>query len=181
MNLDDKKQEFKKAVEHLKTDVGSVRTGTATPALVENIVVDIYGSKMTVSQVASISSPEPKQLLVEPWDKTQLKEIEKAIQTASLGFSVNNEGNHLRLIIPPMTEESRKQIIKMLNDKLEQGRVAMRGVRDNIKEEILEAEKQKEISEDEKFRLLEDLDKMTREHTEMVNEIGKHKEEEIMI
>jgi len=107
MNIQEKKLEFEKVLDHAQQDFGSVRTSRATPALIENVIVDVYGSKTPLMQIGSITSPEPKQLLVEVWDKSVLKEAEKAIQNASLGLSVNNEGSHLRVIIPAMTEETR--------------------------------------------------------------------------
>lgn len=181
MDLTNKKTEFEKIIEHLNTDIASVRTNRATPSLVENIQVEVYGSKIPVNQLANISSPEPKQLLIEAWDKNVLKDIAKAIETASLSLSVSNEGNHLRLFMPPLTEETRKEIIKVLHEKLESGRITIRNLRDKIKEEINVAEKNKEISEDEKFKLLEDLNKMTREYTDQVGELGQKKEQEILL
>ncbi len=181
MNLNDKKSEFQKIIEHTKQELGSIRTNRATPSLVENIKVDVYGTKMPLIQVASITSPEAKQLIIEPWDKNILKDIEKSIKTVSLGLSVANEGNFLRVTMPPMTEETRKEVIKMLHEKLEKGRISIRGLRDNIKEEIVQAERNKEIGEDEKYKLIEELDKLTREYIEEINEIGEKKEEEVIL
>ena len=121
-----KKQDFQKVIDHTSEDLASIRTNRATPALVENIKVEVYGSPMPLVQVASITVPEPKQLLIEPWDKNIMKDAEKAIETASLGLSVKNEGNCLRLSIPPITEESRKQIVKVLHEKIENGKIAFR-------------------------------------------------------
>ncbi len=181
MNLDDKKEKFEKVFEFIQKELSSVRTSRATPSLIENIKVNVYGVETPMVQVASITSPEPKQLLVEPWDKNILKDAEKAIQTASLGLSVANEGTHLRVTMPPMTEETRNEVIKMLNERIEKGRQNLRGVRDEIKEEIIKLEKDKEISEDDRFGLLEELDKITREYTDQMTELGKKKEEEIRI
>ncbi len=181
MIIQDKKPEFQKVLEHAEQDIGALRTNRATPATVENIVAEVYGSKMPLVQLASITLPEPKQLLIEPWDKNILKDVERAIETASLGFSVVNEGNFLRLTMAPMTEETRNEIIKMLSKKVEAGRVALRSLRDRIKEEIINQEKNKEISEDEKFRRLEELDKLTREFTEKLENAGKKKEAEIRL
>ena len=181
MNLDDKKEKFEKVVEFLQKEISSVRTSRATPSLIENIKVSVYGVDTPMIQIASITSPEPKQLLVEPWDKNILKDVEKAIQTASLGLSVANEGTFVRVTMPPMTEETRNEVIKMLNEKIEKGRQNLRGVRDEVKEEVIKAEKDKEITEDDKFGLLEELDKITREYTDEVSDLGKKKEEEIRI
>lgn len=181
MNLQDKKSDFQKTIDHVNQDLSSIRTNRATPSLIENIQVDVYGNKMPLIQLASISVPETKQLLVEAWDKNVLKDIEKAIQTVSLGLSVTNEGNYLRLTMPAMTEEIRQKIIKVLHEKLEKARVAIRGLRDKFKEEIVAEERNKEIGEDEKYKYIEELDKMTREYIDEINEIGKKKEDEIKI
>jgi ribosome recycling factor len=180
MNIQEKKELFEKIMEHTKNEISSLRTNNITPALVENIKADVYGAKMPIIQLGSISIPEPRQLLIEPWDKNVLKDIEQAIETASLGLSVKNEGNFLRLTMPAMTEETRKQVVKLLNEKTEKSRISLRALRDEIRDEIISAEKNKEITEDDKFRLQEDLDKMTREYTDRIAEIGKKKEEEIM-
>lgn len=181
MNITDKKNDFEKLIEHAKNDLNSVRTNRATPAMLENIKVDTYGAKMSLNQIGSISSPEPMQLLVETWDKNLLKSVEQAIETASLGFSVKNEGSYLRLTMAQMTEETRKKIIKSLHEKMETARISLRNLRDKIKEEIIGAEKNKEISEDEKYKFIDDLDEMTREYTEIINVLGKKKEEEIKL
>ena len=110
-----------------------------------------------------------------------MKDIEKAIQTASLGLSVVNEGNFLRVTVPPMTEETRNELIKLLNNKLEDGRQAVRGVRDDVKDKVIKAEKNKEITEDERYKLIEKLDEMTREHNDKIKEIGENKEKEIRL
>ena len=179
MDLQQYKPQFEKTLDFLRQEISSIRTNRATPALLENIQVEVYDSKMPLIQLASIQVPEPRMLTVEPWDRQVIKDVEKAIQTASLGLSVTNEGTFLRITMPPMTEETRKELLKVLNHKLEQARQAVRGVRDKIKEEIVQAEKNKEISEDEKYKLIEDLDKMTREYTAQIQEIGDKKEQEI--
>ncbi len=179
MDLQQYEPQFEKTLDFLRQEISSIRTNRATPALLENIQVEVYGSKMPLIQLASIQAPEPRMLTVEPWDRQVIKDVEKAIQTASLGLSVTNEGAFLRITMPPMTEESRKELLKVLNHKLEQARQAVRGVRDKIKEEIIQAEKNKEISEDEKYKLIEDLDEMTREYTARIQEIGDKKEAEI--
>ncbi|MDD5290055.1 MAG: ribosome recycling factor [Patescibacteria group bacterium] len=180
MNIQDKKEFFEKILEHTKIEIGGLRTSNVTPSLVENIKVDVYGSKMPLIQLGSISVPEPRQLLVETWDKNILKDVEKALETASLGLSIKNEGNFLRLTMPPMTEDTRKQVIKLLNEKIEKSRISLRALRDEIRNEIQTAEKNKDIDEDSKFRLQEDLDKTTREYTAKVEEMGEKKEKEIL-
>ena len=181
MNLEEKKPQFQKVIERAQSELASVRTSRATPALVENIKVDVYGAKTPLIQVASITCPEPKQLIIEPWDKNILKDVEKAIQADSLGLSIQNQGNFLRVIMPAMTQETRKEIIKLLNEKIEKARVALRGARDSIKEEIIAEERNKEIGEDEKYKLIEELDTITRDFVEQINEMGSHKEKEILL
>ncbi|NMC51232.1 ribosome recycling factor [Candidatus Kuenenbacteria bacterium] len=181
MRVDQYKGEFDKVIEHVKTDIGALRTNRATPSMLENLMVEVYGSKMPLNQLGSIQAPEPRMLTVEPWDKGVIKNIEKTIQTASLGLSVNNEGTFLRIALSPMTEETRKELIKVLNDKMESGRRSLRGVRDDVKEKIIAAEKNKEITEDERYKAVEDLDKLVREYNDKVEELGKKKEEEIKL
>ncbi|NMB48011.1 ribosome recycling factor [Candidatus Kuenenbacteria bacterium] len=181
MKLEQYHPEFDKVIEHIKVDIGTLRTNRATPSMLENLMVEVYGSKMPLNQLGSIQAPEPRMLTVEPWDKSVLKNIEKAIQTASLGLNVSSEGTFLRIALSPMTEETRKELIKVLNDKLESGRRSLRGVRDDVKEAILAAEKNKEITEDERYKLVEGLDKLVREYNDKVEELGKKKEEEIKL
>jgi ribosome recycling factor len=180
MKIEDFKNDFEKVIEYTKNDLSTIRTSGVSPNLIENIKVDVYGSPTPLMQVGNITSPEARQLLIEPWDKSTLKNIEKAIQTSSLGLSVVNEGTKIRAIMPAMTEETRKEVVKILNERIEKNRTALRGVRDDVKESVQAAEKSKEISEDERFSLLEELDKVTREYTEQVNKMGQAKEVEVM-
>jgi len=175
------KQDFDKAIEHLKSDLESIRTNRVTPALIENIQADVYGSKMPINQLASINVQDSKTMVVEAWDKPNIQAIEKAIQTASLSLSVANEGTFLRVTVPVMTEETRKEILKALNQKLEHYKSVIRGIRDKIKNEIHELEKNKEIGEDEKFTLVEELDNVSRQYNDQIKEMGNKKEEEIKI
>ncbi len=179
MNLQDKDLQFKKIIEHAHQEFGSIRTNRATPSLLENIKIDAYGTQTPLIQLASITLPEPTQLLVEVWDKNLLKEVEKNIHQANLGLSVSNEGDHLRVVVPAMTDETRQQIIKSLHKKLEEIKISIRNLRDKIKEEILKAEKEKEISEDEKYKLIEELDKKTKDYTQQVEDLAIKKEKEI--
>jgi len=178
MDINTKKNDFQKIIDYAREDLNSVRTNRLTPSIIENLKIEVYGAKMPLNQIANISVPEAKQLLVEPWDKNIIKNIEKDIETASLGFSVKNEGNLLRLTMPPLTEETRQKMIRVIKEKTEAGRVSLRGLRDKIKEEINTAEKNKEISEDEKYQLIEKLDQLTRDFTEEINKFGQQKEGE---
>jgi ribosome recycling factor len=181
MELSQYEPQFDKAIHHLKQDIASIRSNRATPALLENIQANVYGSKMPLIQLASIQAPEPKSLTIEPWDRNIIKDVEKAIQTASLGLNIVNEGTFLRVTIPAMTEETRQELIKVLSEKLEQARQAVRGIRDGIKEEIIKTEKAKQITEDEKYKLVEDLDEMTRKYNEEIKQVGEKKENEIRL
>lgn len=178
--IDTHKPEFVKIIDHLKTELSSIRTGRAHPSLVENILVDAYGVKTPIRGLATVTVSDPKTLIIEPWDKSIIKEIEKAIQLANIGINPVNEGIKIRLSMPPMTEENRKEMIKILGQKLEQARISVRNTRDKIKEKIVEAESEGEITEDDKYRLQEDLDKLVKEKNDEIKAIGEKKEQELM-
>lgn len=173
------KDDFKKVIEHFQIDISSLKSGRATPVLVENILVESYGTKMPLKQLASINVPEPRCLLIEPWDKSIIKDLEKAFINSNTGLNPTNEGAHLRIILSPLTEEDRIKLIKILNQKLEQARISVRGIRDRIRENIQKMEKEKEIGEDERFRLQKDLDEVTNQFNEQLKEITGKKESEI--
>jgi ribosome recycling factor len=178
--IEKNKEGFSKIIDHLKTEISSLRTGRAHPSLVENIVVDAYGVKTPIRGLANIAIPDAKTLVIEPWDKGIIKDIEKAIQLANIGVNPVNEGTKIRLVMPVLTEENRRELIKVLGQKLEQARISVRSVRDSIKDEINEAEKNKEISEDEKFRAQEELDKFVKAQNDEIKAIGDKKEQELM-
>ena len=179
-NIQEYKPEFQKVIDHLKRELSQFRTGRATPALVEDIKVEAYGSQMEMKAVGSIQVTDPKTLVVEPWDKNLLKDIEKAILAANIGINPVNDGKVIRLVMPKLTEESRKDLIKVMGKKLEESRVGMRRVRDEIKDKIIAAEKDKKITEDERFRAQDALDKLSAEFNEVVKKMGEEKEKEIM-
>ena len=176
----DYKSEFQKAVDFFKTDISGLRTGRANAAIVENIMVEAYGGQMPVKGLANIAIPEARTIVIEPWDKSIIKDIEKAIRLAGTGLNPSNEGNILRLSLPQMTEENRKELIKVLGQKTEHARIQVRKVRDEVKEMIVETEKAKEISEDERFNLQDELDKMTGEFNDKIMMMREEKEKEIM-
>lgn len=178
--IDRHKDKFDKAIDHLKEELKQIRTGRASGSLIEHILVNAYGVKTPVVQLATITTPDPKSILVDPWDKNILKEIEKAIIEANIGLNPVNEGKTVRIAIPALTEETRKELIKVLNDRLEKARITVRGVRDDIREEIIQAEKDKEISEDQRYSFQEDIDNLTKEMNEQIKKIGESKEEDIM-
>lgn len=172
--------DFNKALDHFKADIATLKTGRANAAILDGVLVEAYGAKTPLNQIASISAPEARSIVVQPWDKNVLKEVEKAIQESGLGLNPVNEGDKIRIVIPQMTEESRKEIAKILRQKIEQARIALRTIRDDVKEEIAAAEKNKEFGEDEKFRQMEDLDKKISAFNEQIKKIGESKEKEIM-
>ncbi|MBU0531600.1 MAG: ribosome recycling factor [Candidatus Uhrbacteria bacterium] len=174
------KPKFAKAIDFLQGELASIRTGRANPALVEDIQVEAYGSMQPVKALGSINVPDSKSLVIEPWDKGVLKAIEKAIRDSDIGISPVVDSNVVRLNMPEMTEENRKDMVKRMKEKLEDTKVKMRGVREDTRGQILQLEKDKEIAEDEKYKLQEDLDKLTKEYTEKVDALGKAKEQEIM-
>lgn len=178
--LESRKEDFTKAVDHLKGELASLRTGRANASLVENILVEAYGVKTPIRGLANITVPDAKTLVIEPWDKSVIKDMEKAIQMANTGINPVNEGTKIRLSMPQMTEENRKEMIKILGQKLELARISLRNVREAVKDEITKAEKDKEIGEDEKFRFQEELDNFVKEKNDEVKEIGEKKEKELM-
>jgi ribosome recycling factor len=172
--------EFDQAVEFLKGDIAGLRTGRANPTMVENIIVEAYGSNMQLVGIASISTPDARTIQVEPWDKGLVKSVEKGIIDSKLGFNPSVAGTVIRINIPPMTEENRKALVKVLGEKLENARKSVRAVRDEARGEITSAERDGEISEDEKYRFLEQLDKVAAGVNERIKNIGDEKEKEIM-
>jgi ribosome recycling factor len=173
-------QEFEKSIEFLQNEISNIRSGRAHPGLVDGVFVQAYGVKTPISQLASINVPEPMVLTIQPWDKGIIGDIEKAIREADIGINPINEGGLIRLVIPQLTEEIRKDLAKALHKKLEQAKISLRQIRDKAKDEIIQSEKDKEISEDEKFSLLKKLDEKIVEFNNKIKEIGERKEEEIM-
>ncbi len=178
--LTTKKSAFQSAIDQLKKEFGALRTGRATPALVEDVPVSAYGSTMEIKGLASINTPDSRSIVIDPWDKALIPNIEKGIRDAGIGLNPVVDGQIIRVMIPQMTEESRKQIVKLIKEKMEDARIRLRGVREEIREEILEKEKAKEFTEDEKFKLFDELDKLTKEFTDLVGDMGQQKEDEIM-
>ena len=172
--------EFSKAIEHFKLEIVALKTGRANPAMLDGILVEAYGVLNPISQIATVSLSDARGLAIQPWDKGLLKEIEKAIAESDLQLSPVNDGERIRLNMPPLTEETRKEAVKSLGHKAEDAKISVRLLRDKIKEEVLEAEKNKEFGEDEKFRLLEELDKVVGKHNEEIKALADKKEAEIM-
>jgi ribosome recycling factor len=172
---------FKKAIDALRHDAASVRTGRAAPSLVEGLEVEAYGGTGTpLIQLAAISAPEPRQIVIQPWDKSLLKAIEKAIASSNLGLAPNNDGNIIRLNIPALTEERRKDLVKMLHKKIEDGRVEIRTLRRHAHDEMRTKEKSSGVTSDEVKRAEAVLQKLTDRYILMADEIGQDKEKEIL-
>jgi ribosome recycling factor len=178
--LKDGTEKMQKAVGHLKEDLSGIRTGRATSALLNRVTVDYYGSPVPLQQLASMSVPEPRTLMVQPFDKTAIGAIEKAIQTSELGITPSNDGNVIRLAFPPLTEERRKELVKQVHARAEDGRVAVRNVRRHHKDELEKLEKEHQISEDDLKRAEKELQKLTDQHVAEIDEIQRHKEQELM-
>ena len=177
--MEDFRQKLNKIVEHLRSEVTSLRTGRASPALIENLEVDYYGSKTPLKAMAAISAPDPKQLVIQPWDKQSLPLIEKAIQNSNLGINPVAEREVIRLSIPSLTEDRRKELLKLLGKYLEEARINVRRERDEELKGIDVKEKNKEISEDEKFRQRNEAQKIIDEVNKKIEELGLSKEKEI--
>jgi ribosome recycling factor len=173
-------EHMRKAVVHLQEEFATVRTGRATPAMVEKIRVDYYGSEVPLQQLAGFSVPEPRVLVISPFDKGALKSIEKAIQTSDLGIAPSNDGQVIRLTFPQLTEERRKELVKMVKHRAEEGRVAVRNVRRHAKQQFESLEKDGGISRDELERVEKDLQKATDRVIAEVDEMLAHKEQELL-
>ena len=168
------------AIEHFEKEIMKLRTGRANPALVEELTIEVYGAQTPIKQIANISVPEARQLLVQPWDKSNLEALEKAIVDADLGATVSNDGIAVRLTFPPMTEENRLDLVKILGQKAEEARVGVRTVREDAWKEIQNAQKLGDITEDDKFAGKDALQKTVDEYNEKIEAMRKKKEEEIM-
>jgi ribosome recycling factor len=168
------------AVEHAKEEFAAIRTGRATPAMFSKIVVDYYGAPTPITQMASVGVPEPRMVIVKPYDASQLGPIERAIRDSDLGVNPNNEGTQLRINLPQMTEERRREMIKVARTKAEEGRVAIRNVRRKAKEQLDRLVKDGEAGEDDGRRAEKELDDVTHRYVGVVDELVKHKEAELL-
>jgi len=174
------KESFDKAIDHLKHEISSLRTGRATPAIVEDVKVEAYGTMQDIKSVASISVADAKTINIQPWDKGVLQPIETAIRNSDLGLSPVNDGTLIRLNLPDLTSERRAELVKVLSKKLEEARITVRKIREDVRGQIDKAEKAKEIAEDEKFGLQDDLEKLVKEYNDLIKQIGDDKEAEIL-
>ena len=178
--LEEQRERMQKSLDVLQDDLLSIRTGRASPALVEKLPIEYYGTVTPLNQMASIAVPEPRLLVIRPWDPSALPDIERAILKSDLGLTPMNDGKLIRLSIPRLTEERRRELVKLVSRRVEEGRVAVRNLRRDALQDLREFEKEKMISEDEFFRGKDELQELTDEFVEKIDEIGKRKEAEVM-
>jgi len=176
----DAENRMKGAIQSLEEDLAGIRTGRANPGLIEKLPVEYYGAPTPLMQLASISVPDPRTLLVKPFDPTTLKAIERGIVVSNLGLTPNNDGKTIRLNLPPLNEERRRELVKVVSHRLEEGKVATRNIRRDIIKELREIEKEKLISEDDLKKAEEELQKLTDHMVSEIEMIGQKKEKEIM-
>ena len=169
-----------RAVDAFKRDLTQLRTGHATPALVENVEIDYYGTMTPLKQIASISAPDARAIMIQPWDTGALKQIEKSLMASEMGFNPSNDGSTIMVPIPPLTTERRQEMVKMLKRKIEDGKVSVRNARRDGMDSLRKLEKDKLISQDENRRAQDQLQKTTDGHTKQIDETGSAKEAEIL-
>ena len=184
MNADqitgDATQRMEKAIEVLKNGLSGVRTGRATPGLVDSLRVEVYGSLQPIKQIASVSVPEPSQLLIRPYDTSAIKDIEKAIVASDLGMAPQSDGRVIRLNVPPLSTEVRKKLVARIKDLAEESRVSIRNIRRDANKAADTAEKEKTVSEDIRDDIKTDVQELTKKYEDQVNELAKTKEKEVM-
>jgi len=178
--VDDAKDRMHKAVAHAQTDFAGVRSGRANPGLVENLRVDYYGSETPLRQLAGFSVPEARLLVISPFDKSSMKAIEKAIQNSDLGINPSNDGTVIRLSFPIPTEQRRKELVKVVKQKAEEGRVTVRNMRRTARQELEAMQKDGDLSTDELDRVEKDLDKVTQDNVAAIDRLVTHKEQELL-
>ena len=178
--INDARKRMGSAVEDARKKLSAVRTGRASVSLLDNVTVEYYGTQMPLNQVATIHAPEPTMLTVQPFDPTQIKAIEKAVQESDLGLTPSNDGKLIRLPIPQLTEERRKELVKVVRRYGEEGKVAIRNVRRDVMKHLEELVRNGEVGDDEERRAETQVQKLTDEHTKAIDDLMKHKESEIM-
>jgi ribosome recycling factor len=178
--VEEARDKMAKAVEHVRLEFAAVRTGRASPALVENLTVDYYGTPTPLRQIAGFAVPDAMLLVLSPYDKSSLGAIEKALQTSDLGINPSNDGTVIRLAFPPLTEERRRELVKVVRHKAEEGRVAIRNLRRSTRHELESLEKEGSISSDELERVEKDIEKVTHQQVAAVDQLLAHKEKELL-
>ena len=176
----DAESRMEKAIEALRRDLGTIRTGRASPSLVERLQVEYYGSSTPLNQLAGISVPEPRLLVIQPWDRGSMAAIEKAIRKSELGLNPTNDGQVIRIGIPPLTEERRKQLVKLVHSHVEEGKVAVRNIRRDAMSHVKDLMSEKMIGEDDERRAEHQVEDMTRRFVEEADRVGKTKEQEVL-
>lgn len=174
------REHMENAVHAMRREFASVRSGKATPTLLDTVRVDAYGSKMPINQVATVSAPEPRLLVIQPWDKSLMADVERAIRSADLGLNPSNDGNVIRVPIPPLNEERRRELVRMLHKLAEEGRIAVRHARQEANKDIKRRQQEHELSEDQAHRQLDEVQKLTDEHVARIDQLLEAKEEEVM-
>ena len=175
-----KQEALVKTIEFFKKEIGTLRTGRANPSMLDGLTVDVYGSKTPLNGVANITVNDAKSMSITPWDKNVIKDLEKALVEANLGVGIVNEGTRIRVSIPNMTEENRRDLVKKLNEKTEKTRINIRQIREEIKASIETAKEDASISEDDKFRFLKEMDEEIKKRNDEVEDIRKKKEEDVL-
>ncbi|MBI2054915.1 MAG: ribosome recycling factor [Candidatus Sungbacteria bacterium] len=178
--IDSLKPKLAETLEYIKRELAGLRTGRATPAIVEDLEVEYYGAKQPLKALAAISVPEARQIMIAPWDKNAMEPIQKAIQQSNLGMNPIADTNGIRLTLPQLTEERRKELTKLLGQKLEEGKIAVRREREEALKKLDKAEKDKQISKDDHFRGKSEIQKLVDETNKKIDDIGTQKEKEIM-
>jgi len=178
--LEQAEKRMKKTLEAARNELARIRTGKATPALIESVVIECYGSQMPLNQLATITVPEPRLLVVQPWDKSTVGDIVKGIQKSELGLNPTSDGNVLRIPVPRLTEERRKDLVRLVGHKVEECRVAVRNIRRDARENLKKLKKNGDISEDDERRAEDELQKLTDKYVEEADELYERKEAEIM-
>ena len=178
--LSDADSRMSKSVEVLNRDLTSIRTGRATPALLENLVIDYYGVPTPLNQIAAVSAPEASLLMVQPWDRQALKDIEKSLQKSEMGFNPSNDGTIIRVPVPPLSQERRKEMVRVLKKKIEDGKVAVRNVRRDALEQLRSMERNEYLSQDDNRRAQDRLQKTTDACITLMDQVSAGKEAEIM-
>lgn len=178
--IEDAKKHFEETLSFLRKELAGLQTGRASIGMVEDLEVECYGSRMPLRELAAIHAPEPRQIIIQPWDKNIVKDIEKAINQSPIELSPVTDGESIRLNIPSLNEERRKEIVKVLKDKIEEGRISIRHYREEAWKNIQDMEKEGQISEDDKFKAKDQLQKVVDEYNKKIDEMGHHKEQEII-
>lgn len=180
IDIQNRKNEFEKHIIFLRDELRGLRTGRAHASLIEGVMVEAYGSLSALQHIASISIPDARTILISPWDASILKDVEKALLGANIGISPVNDGVAIRLVLPVLTEDNRKALVRIVGQKVEQAKIAIRSYRDSLRDEVHKAEKAREITEDDRYDLYKKIDEMTKFYTTQAEELGAKKEEDIL-